>query len=869
MSLANCLPELLKQGAINPTQAKRMRELYEELEGQYRTRMAAPAAAAAASEKTLTRIAYENRFRRYQKMLQSNAQLRIEREMTSFAGGGHDKWRSAALAILDHDWKERATYSNVEARRRAILGQSHAMMTDVLERHHRGFLTGAVRNKADLADLEREAFGEASGNEAAKQLAEAWDATAEWLRQRANAAGADIGKLKNWGFPQSHNSTAVRQVADGLPAYRELETRLAQAREAGDQGEQRRVGAAMVDMASAEWRGYVTPRLDRMRMIDNRTGEAFTAEALDAALDKVFRTIRTDGWEGRQLGAMGGKKLADNLGEERFLIFRDAQAAGEYRARFGDGDSFGAMMHHLERMSRDIAHMEILGPDPGQQVRWMNDLVESKRQLTPDSEPTGQRADGAIVSIDQLFASTSGALSAPVNPILAKRMGSVRGLLVAGQLGSAAISAVPTDIGWSTLARIYRGMPLMQSTLEFARLFRAADRHDAIASGFIAEEASRMLHAGNRFVANEQIGRKSGWLAERVMNLSLIAPWTQNAKWTFGRGLTATLGKFTDRPLEQVPERFQRMLRQYGISGEQWEQIRATPLRDGVFLEPTDVNNAQLRDRLLEMALTEVDAAIPSVTATARASLTFGQNAGSLGGEAIRSIGQYKSFGVSLVQIQAGRLMAQKGAGNKLLYLAGMNAIATSAGFMVLWLRDIRSGQDPRPISPATMGQAWLAGTGFGVFGDYLTAVTSERAGDWAAAVAGPTVGALGEFGTATIGTAAKTAGWANDPKLHHDGTYYSWNEQTQAGRRGVNLLKRYAPGTNIWYARRGAEALLWDQLQYLFDPDPEKSWKTAERNHAKEGHADWWHHGELTPFRAPDMDVTRPMPKHDDPIVY
>jgi len=858
MSLANCIPDMLKRGDIDPTRAARMRELFEELDALYRRKMAPAAAAAEASEATLRRLTYEAKLKKRQALLQATAQHRIQRELASFAGGGHDKYRSAAAALFDHDWKGRAQYSNIEGRRRAILGQAHAMMADVLEHHHRGFVTGAQRNKADLIDLEREAFGEASGNEAAKALATAWSDTAEWLRQRANAAGADIGKLDRWGFPQHHNAQAVREAADGLPAYQALAGDLARARAAGDAGEIRRVGDRMVDTASAAWREFITPRLDRSRMIDKRTGEAFEPEALDKALDEVFRTIRTDGWEGRALGAMGGTKLATSLSEERFLIFKDAAAWSEYNARFGSGNSFDAMTHHLERMSRDIAHMELLGPNPAAQVKWLNDLIESKRQLTPDSKLTGQKAAGRVVSIDNLFAVTSGALATPVDPVLAKRIGSVRNVLVAAQLGSATMTAIPTDIAFSTYARIYRGLPIARAAWDFAQLLTKGGRHDAIASGFIAEEASRSLAAGNRFVADEQIGRKSGWLAERVMNSSLIAPWTQTARWTWGRGMTATLGKFADRPLDQVPRRWQRMLREYGFSNGEWDQIRGTALRDGVFLEPIEVQNRTLRDRLLEMVLTEVDAAVPATTVTGRAALSFGQRPGSLGGELLRSMGQYKSFGVSLIQIQAGRTMAQRGAGNKLLYLAGLSAVGTAGGLIANWAKDIKNGQDPQPLDDAAIGKAWLTGVGFGVFGDYLTSVTSERAGSWPAAVAGPLVGATGEFGEGVIGTGIDTYNWLRHPETNREGEDKTWNEQTHAGRRAIKLARRYTPGTNIWYARKAAEVMLWDQMQYVMDDNAEQSWAQLERAHAKDGRADWWKHGELSPTRTPNWDLMR-----------
>jgi hypothetical protein len=69
-----------------------------------------------------------------------------------------------------------------------------------------------------------------------------------------------IGKLDNWGLPQSHSSALVRKA--GYEA----------------------------------WRDFIVPLLDRGRMIDNRTGEAFTDGALELVLRDTWEKIRTDGW---------------------------------------------------------------------------------------------------------------------------------------------------------------------------------------------------------------------------------------------------------------------------------------------------------------------------------------------------------------------------------------------------------------------------------------------------------------------------------------------------------------------------------------------------------------------------------------------
>jgi hypothetical protein len=533
-------------------------------------------------------------------------------------------------------------------------------------------------------------------------------------------------------------------------------------------------------------------------------------------------------------------------------MFRDSDAWLDYHDRFGTGTVFDVMMNHIEGMSRDVAHLELLGPNPSATVKWLNDLVESKRQLTPDSEAKGQRPSGFFLSIDQMYAASSGALSAPVDPTLARRMGSVRSLLTAAQLGSATLSAI-TDVGWQAMARFHRGMPITSMALDLARQFGKGERRESVRTGIIAEEAASLLAAQNRFIAQEVVGRKSAWLAERVLKLSLLSSWTQAGKWSFGRGVESTLGSYAGRPLEQVPEKFQRMLREYGVDSGAWETIRTTPLRDGGFLAPIDIADAGLRDRMLGMIMTETDAAIPSATLTSRA-IGVGSRPGTLAGEVLRSAFQYKSFGVSLILTQGGRTMSIKGGANKLAYLAGVNAVGVSLGLLVLWLRDLRNYEDPRPISPASLGQAWTQGVGFGVFGDYITAATSERAGSWPAALAGPTAGAMGEMGEFIIGNAVQTGQWAMDPERKRDGTAKTWNEQTKAGREAVRMAKRYAPGTNLWYLRGAAERLMFDQMQQLFDPGYEESFKAIERKHAEEGHPVWWHRGDLAPERPPNL---------------
>ena len=274
MSAGVCIPDLIENGKIPKGKGAEALRRYGELLNIYDQQMGGAAAEAMATDQVLKQLAGEALEKKRRTLLQVKAQQTAATSMRGYDGGsaaGGPVDPRAAVALLDRDG--RASYSNVEGRSRAVRGQAHAMMDRILSDHSRN-LIGQVRNRAQLVDIVRELFGRDTGNLAAKEMADAWDGTAEMLRQRFNAAGGDIGKLERWGLPQSHDSRAVR--AAGFDA----------------------------------WRAAIVDRLDWARMIDRDTGLPFAADKRDKMLREVFETIRSDGWNKREAGAAGQGAMA-------------------------------------------------------------------------------------------------------------------------------------------------------------------------------------------------------------------------------------------------------------------------------------------------------------------------------------------------------------------------------------------------------------------------------------------------------------------------------------------------------------------------------------------------------------------------------
>jgi hypothetical protein len=372
VTIRRCIPTLLGQGKITDEQAGRMRDLYEGFEGMYGDEASASEAAARAFE-------HEAALKRRQSVLQLRAQQKIAADLKRFR---IDRPGLAAEALLAAD--DRAPYRNVEFMEKAVANEHFAMMNELVDRFSRDF-AGRVRDVSTLHDVLREAFGEDSGNSSAKVLSKAWLETAESLRLRFNEKGGAIGKMEKWGMPQVHNMLAVRSSSFN------------------------------------DWRDFLMGTetaeglLDRGNMVDQETGLPMTPQRLELALRSVYDTIISDGWNERNPGAFTGKgKLANRHADARFLLFKDADSWLKYSQRFGrplsslsqklDPGSaiYDAMISHVHGMSRDIALMDRLGPNPQATLRWLTDSIQKEAHLP--KHPGDKRVETS--RRHRLFAST-------------------------------------------------------------------------------------------------------------------------------------------------------------------------------------------------------------------------------------------------------------------------------------------------------------------------------------------------------------------------------------------------------------------------------------------------------------------------------
>jgi len=818
MSLDKCIDNAEAEGTITKDQADTARNTYQDLFNEYRKSMSEEAAAAKAARDSFNAVEQEVIERKRQKLLQARATQRIINDIESYTTplGTTDPYKGA-VALMEQDVNSR--YSSIAQRQQAVQQVALAKMNEFLATFKRN-LVGSVRNKATLDNVVREIFGQKTGDGAASELAQAWSKSSEYLRKRHNSAGGRIPKRQDWGLPQFHDTLSVRKADP------------------------------------EEWINFILPRLDTNKMFDEVSGLPFSPEGLRLALRDVYETIATEGFNKFEpSGVRRGKSLANRRTDHRFLVFKDPDAWIEYQKKFGNPNAFDVMIGHITSMSRDIAQMEILGPNPNAAISYLEGYLAKKAGLEKTTQAK-DRANSAARQMKLLYNAVSGRADSPVNTKLGATFAGLRNTLTAAQLAAASLSAI-TDVNFQRIARASSGLPQTSTLKQYLDYIsplsaeekgKIAVRLGLISEGWTSIASSQMRYLGE--VSGPEITRR---IADSVLRISLLSPFTQAGRWAFGMEFLGAIADSVGKGFGDLDPAFRNTMQKYGITESQWDVIRNTPLYEyegATFFSVenleyrTDIDAGAARDlstRVLEMITTETNFAVPSTSYRGRVALTGETRPGTVSGELLRSFAMYKNFGVTLLNTHLMRGVMMPGKKAKTKYLADLVISTTIMGAFALQLKEISKGRDPREMQGAGFwGAAMLQGGGLGIFGDFFFSDLNRFGGGLAETLAGPVAGFANDVRKLTLGNIQEAA----------------LGEDTNIAGEMINFASRYTPGASLWYARLAFERTIVDQARLYADPKARSKMRRLETRYRNEfGQRYWWKPGSKEPERAPDLE--------------
>lgn len=503
-------------------------------------------------------------------------------------------------------------------------------------------------------------------------------------------------------------------------------------------------------------------------------------------------------------------------------------------------------------MSRDIAFMERLGPNP---MATKNFIKQTLQKSAAGDDKAEGAARSASKKIDELYNIIQGTHNTPVNRFWATTLAGTRQLLQSAQLGAAAISAI-TDVNFNRIARRMNGLPQVGTLAQYLKLLSPLSAEEkgrlAIRLGLTAEGWSTLAAAQMRYVGDISGPEITRRVADFVMRASLLSPMTQAGRWAFGMEFLGTLADNVGKTFDELDQPFRKAMERYNINAGRWDVIRQTELYDykgAKFLRAEDIEfrtdidprlARELATDIMRMVETETNFAVPSTSIRGRAALTGDVPPGTIAGELVRSFAMYKNFGVTLVNTHIMRGAGQQGVKGKGRYYADLVISTTLMGALALQLKEMAKGRDPRPMEgPEFWGAAFMQGGGLGIYGDFLFSDLNRFDRGLSETIAGPVVGFANDVRKLTIGNIIEAA----------------QGEDTKIASEMISFAQRYTPGASLWYARLGLERMLFDQMKLWADPKAKQKMRNTKRKYAREyGQDYWWSPGKMQPTRGPDV---------------
>ena len=739
------------------------------------------------------------------------------------------------------------TRSSIVLQHRGNYATIQSLMSDYLSKvQTRAF--GLRQNQALPQHLVSALYGRTTASAEAQASAQAWERTMKWWMDSMQAAGVPVRKLEDWRLPQYFDSAAVRAT--------------------GKQG--------FVDKMIEWWEDHKLVLRDWEAAGDAYLVPGRFNDKAISIFEHAYDNITTNGDASLEPGALrANTTLADRYGRRRAFEWSSDGAWLEFNRTFGVGDdAIGELLNrHMDHISRDLAVAQTLGPDPDRAAQV---LIQMYRKKVAEEEGGGGLGKRLWASkLEAIYQGASGQSQVPVSQRLALLGQSVRGFLSSVQLGGAVLSA-PSDFAFTGATASWHGFDMTKIMGQYVSSLQPGsmeDRASAMRSGLILEVGMRGLHDAARDSIGDIITRTSatgridaglnglsratGRLADFVIRAQGLAHHTQILRDAIGAQVQAHLSDLTKLPWDKLAAVDRRTFETYGLGQKEWDILRTKGVTTQGFMDPTILARTEHgaeRDagvKMLGVIASIQRIAVPEGNVVTRALVQGGTRPGTIEGEFLRSVAQYKGFPMASFMMHFFRgldsLRDAEGQWFRGQYIAGLVVGATVLGAASIQLKNLAYGKDPEPMvgDPGQMAKFWslafAQGGAGGIFGDQLKAlVMASRSGDPSRMMT-PTAGLAADILGLTRGNLGQSLG-GRDPHF---------------GRDAVNFANKYTP--DIWYSRLAMDRLVWDTLTRMADPEASSSFaRMEERARREQGTRFYWRPGTSEP-RMPDFGNVAP----------
>ena len=575
----------------------------------------------------------------------------------------------------------------------------------------------------------------------------------ETARIDANRAGAFIRKLPGYVVRQSHDPYKIQRAG------------------------------------FKQWRDEILPLLDERTFEAGSDVDGFLLATYNGLVSGVHLKVST----GQPNGFKGPRNLAKKVSAERVLHFKDGLAWDQYNKVYGTGSLREAFLGGLDRSGDSTGMMRRLGTNP--ESNWNAALDELQLDLKNDPEGLRKFQQDRNGLLKTRFSEIDGTSRMAVNHVGARVASNLRAWQSMAKLGGAVISAV-TDLPVAASEMRYQGKGMLSSmgTLigGMVKGKKPAEQREILSTLGVFFDSVRG-EVVSKFSADDTLGGKMSRAQQLFFKLNGLTWWTDTMRSTAALMMSHHLAYNRTLDWDQMNPDLQRTLELFDIDAGKWDLLRSTPAKEadgreymttqGIDSIPEEdlagyltskgrtVNDAaigelreELRGSLRSYITDRASYAVIEPDARTRAIMRRGTQPGTVAGELLRFVGQFKAFPVAVLQKSIGRelygrgykpsaygagvgreLMQSMRSGNgEKLVVAQLMLWTTLFGYGAMSLKDIVKGREPRPADdPKTWIAAMLQGGALGLYGDFLFGEANRFGGGLTQSLSGPTLGLI------------------------------------------------------------------------------------------------------------------------------
>ena len=703
---------------------------------------------------------------------------------------------------------------SIDSKARAIASIYRGELVDFYTNIKGGL--GVFTDAELVQKIVRERFGDSTGDPLAKQISDKMGEVFENMRERFNRSGGDIGKLDDWGLPQTHSLEKI--VLAGKQAWVQK-------------------AEGLIDTSK-----YV-----------HEDGTYYSQQEIRELLEYSYDTLSSNGANKTEIGRQsfgGNSKVTSRHSESRVLHFKDAESWMEYQSEFGGMPFVDLVEAHINGLSKDIALVENLGSSPRNSMRILMDAAEQKDwQKGLDADTTAKSRKRAQTMFDEFTGQNT-----PQSEVLANLGLAYRSMNVASMLGGTTLSSI-TDQAMIAKTASVHGIAFRKTFGELISQLNPKNKEDrelAHSLGLATEEMlgsiARWSDDGLTSVhgKSQKLARVSSGVASQVMRVSGLNALTAASKVGFSKMLMEKYGRLSrSKAWADLDATDRELMEKTGLSERAWEVVRlADPVVDrkgnqlmsarSIYQIPDDKLKAfgdpqKVRDEVASQfqahLLDEQGMAVVEAGLRERTWMSAGQKKGTGMGEIMKSMLQFKSFPAAFLMRHGSRAMAQDGVKGKAAYGFSLFAMTTLLGALVVQLKELANGNDPQTMWDSddpqkTMNfltRSAIQGGGLSILGDILVAGTDTSGRSATDFMVGP-------FGSDAKAVLGLTVG---------NFTQYYEDKDTNAANEAFRLLKGKIPAQNLWYTKAATNRMIFDEMQDMIAPGyREKLLRKAEREH-------------------------------------